>query len=208
MHKYPKMLNLFKFDEETKGRRSEPSCPEFGYLMYTQWIWTEKIDGTNIRVIFDGAGNREVRGRTDKANLKQNLVDAVLRDTEHVELEDCTLYGEGYGAGIQKGTWYRQDQGFLLFDVFRHVDGGGYWLSWEDVAQIAVAYVIPRVPSVATCTPWDAYKMVQAGLHSTIGDGFAEGLVGRPVVPVRGVKGERLIVKVKHRDYYGKELRS
>ena len=31
MHSYHKMLNLFKFHPETKGRTTEMSCPEFEY---------------------------------------------------------------------------------------------------------------------------------------------------------------------------------
>ncbi|NIN67528.1 MAG: hypothetical protein GTO63_23060, partial [Anaerolineae bacterium] len=63
-HSYPKMLNLFKFHEPTKGRTTEFSCPEFKYLQYTDWVLTEKIDGTNVRVIFDDEGLYEIRGRT------------------------------------------------------------------------------------------------------------------------------------------------
>lgn len=37
-------------------------------------------------------------------------------------------------------------------------------------------------------------------------DAETKGLVCRPAVPIRGTRGERLIVKVKHRDYYQKEL--
>jgi hypothetical protein len=205
MHSYPKIPNLFVFDEETTGRRREFTCPEFEYLQHTEWIFTEKIDGTNIRVIFGSDGQREVRGRTDKAQLTTDLVRAVLEATDKVELTDCTLYGEGYGAGIQKGGKYRPDKGFLLFDLLQHGEPG-FYAPWEVLKVLAVETKIPLVPVIMRGSLWDAYKAVQAGLQSRIANDFAEGLVGRPAVPVRGVYGERLLVKVKHRDYCGKEL--
>lgn len=211
MHKYAKIKNLFKFDIETKQRKKEFTCPEFEYLQHNEWIFTEKIDGTNIRVIFDADGNKEVRGRTDKAQLHPDLIKAVLRDTAGADFRNCTLYGEGYGAGIQKGGHYRPDKGFILFDIFfiTEVDNG-YFLPWMDVKAIAATYKIPIVPEICSCvmpsTLWAAHEMVQRGLESVVGEGFAEGLVGRPAVPVRGIKGERIIVKIKHRDYYQKEL--
>lgn len=222
MHKYEKMLNLFKFDEATKGRRREFSCPEFEFLANVPWIWTEKIDGTNIRVIFDSEGGRTVKGRTDKAILKEDLVAAVMEATCTAELTNCTLYGEGYGAGIQKvgRAYLPETKGFLLFDIFKHTgleltdpaelttEMQGYYLPWQDVCQIAAAYNIPRVPQYGVMTPWEAYEAVHLGLISEVAPGelHAEGIVGRPAVPLSGIKGQRLIVKVKHRDYYGKEL--
>lgn len=204
---YPKMLNLFQFDAETKGRLAEFSSQAFDYLQDCPWVATEKVDGTNIRVIVGPDGAVEVRGRSDRAELPSGLREAVLRDTAGLHLADVTLYGEGYGAGIQSGGWYRPDKGFILFDVLQHGDGGGYFLPWDEVEAVAAGCKIPLVPVVSrNCSLSYAHALVQRGLHSMLGDGWAEGLVCRPAVPVRGTRGERLIVKVKHRDYYQKEL--
>lgn len=209
MHKYPKMLNLYKFDEATKGRRAEFSCPEFEYLQHNDWIWTEKIDGTNVRVIFNEEGLFEVRGRTDKAQLHKDLVANISQLFLPLigEFTNMTFYGEGYGPGIQKGGHYAEEKSFILFDIFKHGEEG-YYLPWADVDAVAAGRNIPRVPYYFTGSLILAWERVQRGLTSVLSneDQFAEGLVGRPDAPIRGMRGERLIVKVKHRDYYGKEL--
>ena len=51
---YPKIKSLFKRDEKTFKFTDEYSCPEFELLKGLRWVATEKVDGTNIRVIFDG----------------------------------------------------------------------------------------------------------------------------------------------------------
>lgn len=56
----------------------EFSLPEFEHLALCQWSGQEKLDGTNIRLIWDG---NEVRfgGKTDRAQLPVPLLD-VLTD--------------------------------------------------------------------------------------------------------------------------------
>jgi len=204
MQSYPKMLNLFKFDPETKGRTTEFSCPEFQYLADCQWVLTEKIDGTNIRVIFDSNGEMEIRGRTDRAILAGDLVQSIYEMFDHVETSDLTFYGEGYGAGIQKGGCYRPDKSFILFDIYDNTHER--FRSWDSLKSLADGLGIPYVPQIHIGSLRCGYSMVKEGLRSTFGSFMAEGLVGRPLVPLFGIHGQRIIVKIKHRDYYMKEL--
>lgn len=44
------------------------SKPEFGYLKDCKWEATEKIDGTNVRVIFDGQ-KVKFNGKSNNAQL-------------------------------------------------------------------------------------------------------------------------------------------
>ena len=56
MNVYHKIQTVFKRDPETKYKTllmGEYSLIEFEYLRYNDWVWTEKINGTNIRVIYD-----------------------------------------------------------------------------------------------------------------------------------------------------------
>ncbi len=204
MQKYPKMLNLFKFDEKTKGRKIEFVLPEFECLSRAQWTFTEKIDGMNIRVIFDNEGEFKIRGRTDAAELHRDLERSVYDLFKTIPARNVTFYGEGYGPGIQKGACYRADKSFLLFDVVEHRNDE--FVDYRTVRSIGAELDLPMVPELFTGDLWAMYHMVRAGLKSSFGDFFAEGAVGRPTVPVLDSHGERLIVKIKHRDYYGKEL--
>lgn len=205
MNKYPKMMNLFKLCPNTFERTNVFTCPEFEYLMDCDWEWTEKIDGMNIRVIFDLDGNIDVRGRTDKAILNQDLVDNIksIFTLEH-EVRGVTFYGEGYGAGIQKGGRYSATKSFILFDI--HHDIQDYWYDVGSRNETAKLLGIPQVPVVTIGSVWAAYSMVKAGLQSRFGQFYAEGLVGRPIEPLMTRGKRRIIVKIKHRDYYGKEL--
>ncbi len=206
MHSYSKILNLFKFHEPTKGRTVEFACPEFEYLRDCEWLFTEKVDGTNIRVIFDAEGKYEIRGRTDKAPLHSHLLAAIKEIMDKVEFTSLTIYGEGYGPGINKGGAYRAEKSFVAFDVFIHVEEDGYYLPRLEAEQLCRAQSIPFVPIKLIGKLREAYWAVQRGLESEWGKFWAEGLVGVPMIPVRGIKGERLIVKIKHRDYFEKTL--
>ena len=55
MIEYPKIESLYKRNEKThKFAIGEFRIPEFQYLYSLPWRWTEKIDGTNIRIEWTG----------------------------------------------------------------------------------------------------------------------------------------------------------
>lgn len=127
MNEYHKIQTMFKRDMQNNGKtllEGQWTLPEFEYLAGNVWVFTEKVDGTNIRVMFkDGAIT--FGGKTDSAQIPAQLV-ARLNERflplaskmQEVFGCDACLYGEGYGAKIQKGGWnYRADQDFVLFDI-------------------------------------------------------------------------------------------
>ena len=158
MKTYHKIQTVFKRDPETKFKtllNGQYSLPIFGLLADLEWTFTEKVDGTNIRVMFDH-GTLEFRGKTDAAHLPKPLdsrleelfTSAKLAEIFGTESEVC-LYGEGYGAKIQKvGVNYRSDQDFVLFDV----KIGGIWLERENVVDIAGKLGIDVVPVIGSGT--------------------------------------------------------
>jgi hypothetical protein len=121
------------------------------FLKNNMWHFTEKIDGTNIRVHWDGH-KVSFGGRTEKAQIPAKLVTFLYEKFGGDEVEqlfeqkfgetEVTLYGEGYGAGIQKGGSYRSDVSFILFDVLI----GDIWLTRGSVADIAATFDIDVVP--------------------------------------------------------------
>ena len=205
MESYPKIHSVYKRDNQTNSLiNNEFSLPEFEYLKNNIWTFTEKVDGTNIRIIWQD--NKILfKGRTDKAQIPTPLIDH-LRDT-FLPLQDkfynlfkdnVCLYGEGYGAKIQKGGGnYRDDQSFVLFDI----KIGNWWLQRDDVFNIAEKLGIDAVPNVGCGTLYDAIDIVKNGLVSKWGDFLAEGLVARPKIELRARNGKRIITKVKYRDF-------
>jgi hypothetical protein len=192
------------------------AVPEIEYLANNEWEFTEKVDGTNIRVYFDGA-TVDIRGRTDNAQIPQGISDFIRanlppRKFEEAGLKDIVLYGEGYGPKIQSGGLYRQDQSFVLFDV----KVGPWWLDRKNVDDIADKLGIESVPVLGYGTLYDAISIVRTGmttagdrvvvygpghLTSNWGDFEAEGIVARPTVSMFSRKGERIIAKIKARDF-------
>lgn len=109
------------------------------------------------------------------------------------------LVGEGYGAKIQKGGLYRDNQEFILFDVMI----GGNWQPRETVDDIARYFSIGVVPIVLKGTINEGIKYVKTKPDSLIARNGAksEGLVGRPMVEMKDRIGKRVIVKIKVRDF-------
>jgi len=184
---------------------------ELEYLKDNDWIWTEKVDGTNIRIMWDGKGVR-LGGRSDDAQLYAPLVERLnelfntptkkLLFEEKFGIEEdtqVTLYGEGYGARIQKGGGNYNADGvdFVMFDV----RVGDIYLKKEDVKEIANAFGVDVVPIVGHGTLEEAIELVKKGFKSKWGDFIAEGIVARPRVELRTRMGERIITKVKHKDF-------
>lgn len=176
------------------------------YLADNIWQFTEKIDGTNIRIHWDGH-NVEIGGRTDRAQIPKHLMDylsATFLTPEVEELfeqtygeKDVMLFGEGYGAKIQNGGDYRSDVSFILFDVLI----GDNWQSREWVEATAKMFGIDVVPIVLEGTIGDGIDYVMQHNNSTIGNAVMEGVVGRPKVEIKDRLGNRIIVKIKWKDF-------
>jgi hypothetical protein len=215
MDEYHKIDSIFKRDQRGNFIISQTvngditgefSRPEFQYLADKNWEWTEKVDGTNIRIMWDGAraGNVTFGGKTDNAQIPAKLVtwlnanisaksffDACLEDS-------LCLYGEGYGAGIQNGGNYSVEQKFILFDV----KIGNWWLERDNVVDIAKKLGLEVVPTVFVGTIFQAIELTKVGFKSMISPkANSEGLVGTPVVPLFARNGDRIITKVKTADF-------
>jgi hypothetical protein len=212
MKTYHKIQTLFLRDPETNYKRLMEgtwSKPEFQYLQNNIWIIDEKIDGTNIRILWNGI-KVEIRGKTDNAQLHVDLItnlQEMFTPNKMAELfphEDgqpepnVCLYGEGCGAGIQKGGGnYGQDKHFKLFDV----KVGSLWLERENVEDIGIKLGCDQAPAMELMSLVDAVELVRKGFNSKYGDFQAEGIIARPVVEMTNRYGERIITKLKHSDF-------
>lgn len=208
MTEYHKIQTIFKRDMDHPQKPliiGAWSTPEFQYLAASQWHFTEKIDGTNVRVIWDGEFIA-YRGRTDRAVLPIELLrhlDSTFDPLEGDFLNEfgakqVVLYGEGYGGKIQAGQKYCKEPGFILFDV----KVGHWWLTRESVRDIGNRLGLPVVPWRGTGTLWEAVDAAREGIPSVFGDFQAEGYVARPVVELLDRSGQRIIAKIKCRDFH------
>lgn len=202
MIEYPKIETLFNRGEDFKVKLYETRLPEFENVK--NWLLTEKIDGTNIRIHLTPDGKRLVGGRTDNAQIPAPLL-ATLDELFPVEKlrevfpeGNVTLFGEGYGPKIQKGGGnYRQDPGFILFDV--HI--AGWWLEWLSVEDVAAKLGIDVVPVLGCANLAEAVDVARSFQQSTFGDFKPEGIVARACPMLLTRSGKRLVWKLKHTDF-------
>ena len=201
MKQYHKIQTIYKRDRETGALLEEYSLPVFEYLKDNRWVFTEKVDGTNIRVMLQD-GKLLFGGKTDRAELPELLLSnlhELFREDELAERfpDGVCLYGEGYGEKIQTGGKYRKGQGFVLFDV----KVGRWWLEGEDVMVVADQLGVSVVPIVGQGSLHDMTEMCKVGFKSTWGDFQAEGIVARPEVELQERSGTRIITKLKITDF-------
>lgn len=204
---YHKIETLYERDEKTFRLKPELILKNRVYGIVNPWVWTEKIDGTNIRVIWKD-GKLTFGGKTDNAQIHADLIKwlyehitpEALRAAFSEDVAEVIIYGEGYGAGIQKGGgMYSPMKQLIIFDV----NVGGWWLSDENMRDVAGKLGLSAVPLIGEMTLAEATEMVRVGFKSraSIAIHDAEGLVGRPLEALFDKKGHRLIVKLKTKDF-------
>ena len=159
MREYHKIETVF--ERSTDGNKylqlGKFRNPTVEFLKDLPWQFTEKLDGTNTRVYWDGH-KVSYGGRTDRAQMPvplMNYLVSVFGTQEVEELFEQTfgereviLFGEGYGPKIQNGI-----------------------------------------------------DFVTSHPKSTMGTAMMEGVVGRPAVELRDRCGNRVIVKIKWKDF-------
>jgi hypothetical protein len=205
---YHKINSVYKRDLE--GDKSfivgEYAQPEFKTLKDIDWICTEKINGMNVRVLWDG-NNVEFRGKTDQAELNPELLANLASSFKPDDLKmffdnkEVCFYGEGYGKKIQEpiGSQYNSHSpGFILFDI----RVGPYWLDYPSKLNFARAFGIDIVPIVFRGRLLDAIAYAMGGFKSILGEKpQAEGLIAVPELDLRCRNGRRIITKIKTRDF-------
>jgi len=212
---YPKIETLFNRDEKTfKVKEEEIRLPEFSNVK--KWWVTEKIDGTNMHVLHEkGHQTVEILGRTHNAQIPTFLLKYMQETFTSEKIEQAfpdadnnvviELYGEGYGARIQKGGNYRpKDVSFRLIDV----RVGDWWLEPENIEDVAQKMGVKTVPVIGVMTLEEAVQFIKSKPTSIVAkeDGGnskypMEGIVARSFPLMLRRNGERIIWKLKIKDF-------
>ena len=209
MEEYHKIKSIYERDHITKKLIEGKFVDEtIEFLKDNIWEFTEKVDGTNIRIIWDGH-KVNFAGRTNKAQMPVELSNRLFElfggEANEQLFEQkfgaipVTLYGEGYGSGIQNGGLYSKTQEFILFDVKIN----GNWQPRESVEDIAGFFGIKVVPVLIIGTLEQGVDYVKTKPLSKIAekDYIMEGLVGRTVKELKDRNSNRIIVKIKVKDF-------
>lgn len=224
MNSYRSIETLYKRDKETsKLNFNEIRVPEWDLVNY--WLLTEKVDGTNIRVIYKD-GTMSVKGRSDNANIPGGLLETISKTMPSAEtiaaefegMASITFYGEGYGPGIQgsdKMAYRTQEQGkaFRCFDIKFGGEEHDWWADFLTWDGICTKFNVPMTPGLGSISKLpmgreEALQMMSEWLPSSLtalqdsGTTIAaEGIVARPALPLFDRFGERLIWKLTAREF-------
>lgn len=190
-------------------------------------VWDGGIEGRTINGV---EFKVRIAGKTDNAQIPKNLLKhmqekypnekvlAALGLKEFIPVEEWenehnwltyeqipniyTIYGEGYGEGIQSGGWYiKGGNEFIVFDV----KVNDIYLKTDARDEIATKLGAPIVPFIGYFTLDEAIAFVRKGFRSRVAQNpdakMAEGLVLRTDLGLRNRMGNRLIVKIKYEDF-------
>ena len=174
-----------------------PGSPE------TEWIATEKIDGTSTTFTLRGKGRKEefyicsrnvVFDRPDKGCYYETNVYTEMAEKygiypilkaikERFDLDFITLQGETYGEGIQKRDYGLKEHRFMAFNlIYGYPDGRVIRLNPIEMTEILTEYEVPCVPIInehfiipESC---DILLKIAEGA-SKVDGGMREGLVFR-----------------------------
>lgn len=215
-YEYPKIPALYerksdgsKLLDETKFSRDI-----FEFLAYNEWVATEKLDGTNIGIVWDGH-KVKIQGRTADTSFSAVQFEYLTEKfggganeelfEQHFGEKPVVLYGELVGKGIQAcGAQYcPSGYRFYLFDVY--FPGNNLWANQAARKTFAGVFDVEAAPNMVSGTLEDLVDYVKALPKSYCGDLVAEGVVARPVVEMFDNQGKRVITKIKVCDFVGKE---
>lgn len=226
---YPKIETLFERDPVTFKIIPGKFRNEI-YSLINEWEFTEKIDGTNIGIVYetitpplktyyrkmieDPSNEKCVgisyQGRTSNADIPKGII-KYLDDKIDIDImfslfqnKKVIFFGEGYGHKIQNGYNYilTSDPYVQKFIIF-DINVNGYWLKRENIEYICKTLGLDVVPLIRNMPLEEGINLVKDGFSSNLANGSvrAEGFIGRTKEPLFDSQGRRLIIKLKTSDF-------
>ena len=191
-------------------RDEDYRSPLLAYLANSEWVYTRKIDGANLRVQWNGE-QALWNGKSNKFQCSAELTDYMNNTFLEEIFEEkfgrdkvVTLFGEHMGPKVQGNELGLDKDEFILYDV----NVNGVWLSSFDVIEVARYFGIRNIYSLM---PQGMLSDTLENLIKRVASGEFkdwEGIVARPAIELRAQNGVRVIVKIKNRDYLrGQEKR-
>lgn len=175
-------------------------------LQMTQWQFKRKLDGENLRVFWDGE-QALWNGKSNKFQCGAELTD-FMNNTFIEEIfeekfgrdKKVYLFGEHMGPKSQGNELGLMKSEFVLYDV----NINDFWLSSEDIKEIAKYFNIKTcydfMPDENVCNfTGSLYDLINDTADGRFKDW--EGIVATPCVECCYQNSDRVIVKIKNKDY-------
>lgn len=205
---YPKIRSVYwrDMDGEAKIIQGKYSKDYFEYLANLEWVGTEKLDGMNVGLVWDGH-SISFQGRTEQTNFSKPQIEWLNETFNNHEVEEileqqfgetpAVFYGELVGKGIQAygAKYHPNSYRYVVFDI----QANGVWYNRGAVEYFARAIGAEVTPVLIRGTLPDLVKFVRQKPADTMAYGLlqSEGLVARPKIELQDNKGERIITKIK-----------
>lgn len=211
MEEYHKIDSLYIRGKDKKMIFGTFSNPLFEFLNNNVWEFTEKLNGTNIRINWNNF-DINFSGKTNNSQIPSKLVDYLIKkfyDKKKLFLDmfsekKVEIFGEGIGCGISEpdGSKYNVTKtgtgvDFVIFDIKINDS----WLNREQIEDISVKFDVPFIPIFGYGNLSQLFNLVKNGFKSRFGDLIAEGIVARPKIELKDKDGKRIITKLKYKDF-------
>lgn len=211
-HYYSKIQAPFRRAEGSKTITVGDYVDEYvGMLRNITWIGTEKIDGTNCNIVYDG-NDVYYLGHTEKSTWNPEVEDWLNKKFVHNDsfIQMCeqqfgekTVYfnGEIIGPKVQGNLYNLDDYEFILFDVKIN----NVYVNFGAVIDIAVLFGLKFAKLRVSGNLDKCVEFIkERNQFSFIYDKREiEGVVIRPEVELLKRNGERIIYKLKVKDLTG-----
>lgn len=202
---YGRQFKKRKLIVPAKGQDEAYRSPLLAYLAESPWVYSRKVDGENIRIqwngeqaLWNGKSNAFQCGAEFTEYMNNTFLEEIFEEKFGRD-KVVTLFGEKMGPKTQgKELKLTQDK-VILFDV----NINGTWLSGEDVLEIARCFggdtVFDYMERHSFGPAMNLREMIEACANGEFKDW--EGIVATPLVEMRDQAGQRVIVKIKNKDY-------
>ena len=190
------------------GRTNKAQMPDF-IQEYLEAIFTlDKMSrlwrGQRQCPRCDGTGRED----SGQPQVLSELASPFPYACDCVEPYPITLYGEAYGARIQKGGGDYRKGGDISFRLFDALVVEKYWMSWGSVVDMADMLGVKTVPLLdrGQAKTDDIVNMVREGFKSVVAEEegtprLAEGIVARTDPYLFDNHGRRVMFKTKTKDF-------
>lgn len=185
------------------GQDEAYRSPLLAYLADSEWVYSRKFDGENIRVQWDGEQalwNGKSNNFQCNAEFTEYMNNTFLEEIFEEKFgrdKVVTIFGEKMGPKTQGNELGLKKDELIIFDV----NVNGTWLSGVDVVEIAHYFGCRTAFSLMPhgMKPESLYHLIMMCANGKFKDW--EGIVARPLVELKDQAGHRVIVKIKNKDY-------
>ena len=191
---YGKQFKKRKLIVPDMGQGEAYRSPLLAYMAELPWVYARKWDGE--QALWNGKSNN-FQCSAEFTDFMNNTFIEEIFEEKFGRDKTVILFGEKMGPKTQGNELGLKEDTFVLFDI----NVNGTWLSGVSIVEIAGYFGVPSVyrfmPHGQAPTP--LRELINKCARGDFKDW--EGIVAKPLVECKDYKGNRVIVKIKNRDY-------